>query len=211
MITTLGRIAAELYNGNAEAVSALVQQAIEEGVESQVVLKEGLIAGMERVGQDFKSGELYIPEVLVCARAMHAGMDILKPLLIASNAPSAGKFVIGTVKGDLHEIGKNLVKMMLEGAGFEVIDLGEDVAPETFVDAVRIHQPQILGLSALLTTTLNQITSTIQALEQAGLRRTVKILVGGAPVTNGFARVAGADAYAPDAASAVDSARTLLV
>jgi 5-methyltetrahydrofolate--homocysteine methyltransferase len=210
MALIFGQIADELYNGNAEAVEKLVQQAIDEGHGSQIVLKDGLIAGMDRVGQDFKSGELYMPEVLVCARAMHAGMDILKPLLVASNAPTAGKFLIGTVKGDLHEIGKNLVKMMLEGAGFETIDLGVDVAPETFIEAVRTHQPQILGLSALLTTTLNQITMTIQALEQAGLRKNVLVMVGGAPVTASFAKEAGADAYAEDAASAVDSARALL-
>jgi 5-methyltetrahydrofolate--homocysteine methyltransferase len=210
MTLIFGQIAAELYNGNADAVAKLVQEAIDGANGPQLILKEGLIAGMDRVGQDFKSGELYMPEVLVCARAMHAGMDILKPLLVASNAVPVGKFLIGTVKGDLHEIGKNLVKMMLEGAGFEMIDLGVDVAPETFVDAVRFHQPQILGLSALLTTTLNQILMTIQALEQAGLRKTVKIMVGGAPVTASFSKEVGADAYAEDAASAVDSARALL-
>jgi 5-methyltetrahydrofolate--homocysteine methyltransferase len=210
MTDTLGLIASELYDGNAEAVGRLVQTALDEGIETQLILKNGLIAGMDRVGQDFKSGEIYVPEVLVSALAMHAGMDILKPLLVASKASNAGKFMIGTVKGDLHEIGKNLVKLMLEGAGFEIIDLGIDVAPETFVEAVRTHQPQILGLSALLTTTLNQITNTIQALDQAGLRKSVKVMVGGAPVNADFARNAGADGYAEDAATAVDTARALL-
>lgn len=210
MASTLEQIAAELYNGNAQSVAKLVQQAVDEGTALEVVLQEGLITGMDRVGKEFKCGDLFVPEVLVAARAMHAGMDILKPLLVASNAPTAGKIVIGTVKGDLHDIGKNMVKMMLEGAGFEPIDLGTDVSPEAFVDAVRTHQPKIIGMSALLTTTMTQMKVTIQALEQAGLRETVKVMVGGAPVTEAFAEVVGADAYAADAASAVDTARALL-
>jgi 5-methyltetrahydrofolate--homocysteine methyltransferase len=210
MATTLEQIAAELYNGNAQSVAKLVQQAVDEGTAPEVVLQEGLITGMDKVGKEFKCGDLFVPEVLIAARAMHAGMDILKPLLVASNAPTAGKIVIGTVKGDLHDIGKNMVKMMLEGAGFEPIDLGTDVSPEAFVDAVRTHQPKIIGMSALLTTTMTQMKVTIQALEQAGLRETVKVMVGGAPVTEAFAEVVGADAYAADAASAVDTARALL-
>lgn len=210
MAISLEQISAELYNGHAQAVAQLVQQALDEGSAPGTVLKIGLIAGMDKVGEDFKNGELFVPEVLISARAMHAGMDILKPLLTASNAPSAGKVVLGTVKGDLHDIGKNLVKMMLEGAGFEPVDLGTDVSPEAFVDAIRFHQPQIVGMSALLTTTMIQMKATIEALEQTGLRQKVKVMIGGAPVTEAFAKDIGADAYAPDAASAVNSARALV-
>jgi 5-methyltetrahydrofolate--homocysteine methyltransferase len=151
-----------------------------------------------------------VPEVLIAARAMHAGMSVLRPLLAESDAASAGKYLIGTVKGDLHDIGKNLVKMMLEGAGFETIDLGTDVEPQAFLDAVRDHRPQLLGMSALLTTTMMQMKTTLEALEEAGLRDSVKVMVGGAPVTDAFAKEIGADAYAPDAASAVDRARELV-
>ncbi|MGD8902970.1 MAG: corrinoid protein, partial [Anaerolineae bacterium] len=161
-------------------------------------------------GQDFKSGELFVPEVLIAARAMHAGMNVLRPLLTESESAGAGKYLIGTVKGDLHDIGKNLVKMMLEGAGFETIDLGTDVEPQAFVDAVREHKPVLIGMSALLTTTMVQMRATVEALEEAGLRDSVKIMIGGAPVTDAFAADIGADAYAPDAASAVDTARELV-
>jgi 5-methyltetrahydrofolate--homocysteine methyltransferase len=147
---------------------------------------------------------------LIAARAMHAGMGILRPLLADSGVPSVGKYLIGTVKGDLHDIGKNLVKMMLEGAGFETVDLGTDVEPQAFVSAVREHRPVLIGLSALLTTTMVQMKATVEALEEAGLRDSVKIMVGGAPVTATFAQEIGADAYAPDAASAVDAARGLV-
>jgi 5-methyltetrahydrofolate--homocysteine methyltransferase len=164
---------------------------------------------MDEVGKDFKADILYMPEVLIAARAMHAGMDVLRPLLAESDVTGAGKYLIGTVQGDLHDIGKNLVKMMLDGAGFETIDLGKDVPPETFVAAVREHQPKILGLSALLTTTMPAMKDTIEALEEAGLRDSVKVMVGGAPVTDAFAEEIGAEAYAPDAASAVDIARKL--
>ena len=164
---------------------------------------------MDEVGRDFKAGDLFVPEVLIAARAMHAGMNVLRPLLAEGEALSAGKYLIGTVKGDLHDIGKNLVKMMLEGAGFETIDLGTDVEPQAFVDAVREHQPKMIGMSALLTTTMTQMKATIEALQEAGVRDTVKIMVGGAPVTEAFAKSIGADAYAPDAASAVDKAREL--
>jgi 5-methyltetrahydrofolate--homocysteine methyltransferase len=150
-----------------------------------------------------------VPEVLIAARAMHAGMDILRPLLADSESVSAGKYLIGTVKGDLHDIGKNLVKMMLEGAGFETIDLGTDVEPQDFVNAVQEHKPSLLGMSALLTTTMVQMKATVEALEEAGLRDSVKVMIGGAPVTQAYADEIGADAYAPDAASAVDSAREL--
>jgi 5-methyltetrahydrofolate--homocysteine methyltransferase len=210
MADILQELASNLYNGEEEKVAALVQQALDQGMKPGDVLAGGLIAGMDEVGKDFKAGELFVPEVLIAARAMHAGMHILRPLLSESDARGAGKYVIGTVKGDLHDIGKNLVKMMLEGAGFETIDLGTDAEPADFVNAVREHQPNFLGMSALLTTTMVNMKATIEALEEAGLRESVKIMVGGAPVTKAFAEEIGADAYAPDAASAVDVARELV-
>jgi 5-methyltetrahydrofolate--homocysteine methyltransferase len=209
MADILQKIASELYEGEDESVAELVQNALDQGLPPHEVLQGGLIAGMDEVGKDFKAGDLFVPEVLIAARAMHAGMGVLRPLLAEGDSVSAGKYLIGTVKGDLHDIGKNLVKMMLEGAGFETIDLGTDVEPQDFVDAVREHQPQLLGMSALLTTTMVQMKATLEALEEAGLRDSVKIMVGGAPVTDAFAKEIGADAYAPDAASAVDTAREL--
>jgi 5-methyltetrahydrofolate--homocysteine methyltransferase len=210
MSEILGSIATKLYGGDAQAVAGLVQQALDQGISAGDVLSGGLIAGMDEVGRDFKAGDLFVPEVLIAARAMHAGMAILRPLLAEADVPTAGKFLIGTVQGDLHDIGKNLVKMMLEGAGFETVDLGTDVKPEGFVAAVQEHQPQLLGMSALLTTTMPGMQATIDALQEAGLRDTLKIMVGGAPVTAAFAERIGADAYAPDAASAVDTARDLV-
>jgi 5-methyltetrahydrofolate--homocysteine methyltransferase len=210
MADMLEKIASKLYEGEDEEVAELVQSALDKGLAPTQILQGGLIAGMDQVGRDFKAGELFVPEVLIAARAMHAGMSVLRPLLAESEAPSAGKYVVGTVKGDLHDIGKNLVKMMLEGAGFETIDLGTDVAPEVFVNAVRDHRPQLVGMSALLTTTMVQMKATVEALEEAGLRDSVKIMVGGAPVTDAYAKQIGADAYAPDAASAVDVARSLV-
>ena len=209
MASLLETIASNLYDGEDEVVADLVQQALDEGMNPGEILQGGLISGMDEVGRDFKAGDLFVPEVLIAARAMHAGMHVLRPLLAESDTPSAGKYVIGTVKGDLHDIGKNLVKMMLEGAGFETIDLGTDVEPQAFVDAVRDHRPQLVGMSALLTTTMVQMKATIEALEEAGLRDSVKIMIGGAPVTDAFAKDVGANAYAPDAASAVDVARKL--
>ena len=211
MADVLQKIASQLYAGEADDVAELVQSALGMGMSASKVLQGGLIAGMDQVGRDFKAGDLFVPEVLIAARAMHAGMNILRPLLAESGAPSVGKYVIGTVKGDLHDIGKNLVKMMVEGAGFEVVDLGTDVPPEKFVAAVREHQPKLVGLSALLTTTMVNMKTIIEALQEAGLRGSVKVMVGGAPVTDAFARQVGADAYAPDAASAVDIARSLAV
>jgi 5-methyltetrahydrofolate--homocysteine methyltransferase len=173
------------------------------------VLNEGLIAGMDRVGADFRDGELFVPEVLIAARAMHAAMDILRPLLAQGDVASAGKVAIGTVSGDLHDIGKNLVGMMLEGAGFTIIDLGVDVSPDKFIAAIQSDRPNIIAMSALLTTTMPGMTRTIEALGEAGLRGQVKVMVGGAPVTKAFADEIGADGYAPDAASAVETARAL--
>jgi len=210
VVDILGKIASNLYDGADEAVAELVQEALDQGMKPGEILSGGLIAGMDEVGKDFKAGDLFVPEVLIAARAMHAGMGVLRPLLAVSDVPSAGKYVIGTMEGDLHDIGKNLVKMMIEGAGFETIDLGTDVRPDAFVDAVREHQPEIVGMSALLTTTMVNMKSTIEALEEAGLRESVRIMVGGAPVTAAFAEEIGADAYAPDAASAVDVARSMV-
>lgn len=210
MSEILKEIASKLYDGRNTEVAELVQKAVDEGVGVGEILNHGLTAGMDEVGKDFKAGELFVPEVLIAARAMHAGMDILRPLLEESDVASAGKFMIGTVVGDLHDIGKNLVRMMIEGGGFEAIDLGVDIKPDAFVEAVREHQPQILGMSALLTTTMPGMKATIEALEEAGLRDTVKVVIGGAPVTATFAEQIGADAYAPDAASAVDVARELM-
>jgi 5-methyltetrahydrofolate--homocysteine methyltransferase len=209
MADILQEIASNLYDGEDEKVAGLVQQALDQGMAPDEILSGGLIAGMDEVGKDFKAGDLFVPEVLIAARAMQAGMSILRPLLAEGDLPSAGKYLIGTVKGDLHDIGKNLVKMMLEGAGFETIDLGTDVGPADFVAAVREHQPSLMGMSALLTTTMVNMKTTIEALEEAGLRDSVKIMVGGAPVTAAFAKEIGADSYAPDAASAVDVARGL--
>jgi 5-methyltetrahydrofolate--homocysteine methyltransferase len=197
----------KLYEGKQDEVAALVQKAIDDGIAPSQILSEGLLKGMDKVGQDFKSGELYVPEVLVAARAMHAGMALLRPFLAEGEATGSGKVIIGTVKGDMHDIGKNLVKMMLEGAGFEVIDLGTDVAPEQFAQAAREHQPNIIGMSALLTTTMPQMRATLEALEDVGMRESVKVLIGGAPVTASYADEIGADDFAPDAGSAVDVAR----
>jgi 5-methyltetrahydrofolate--homocysteine methyltransferase len=210
MADLLRAIASQLYAGEDVEVASLVQRALDGGISPTDVLQGGLIEGMGKVGADFKAGELFVPEVLVAARAMHAGMNVLRPLLAESGAPSLSKCVIGTVRGDLHDIGKNLVRMMLEGAGFETIDLGTDVAPEAFVRAVREHKPIILGMSALLTTTMVNMKSVITALEIAGVRGTLKIMVGGAPVTHAFAEQIGADAYASDAATAVDVARRFI-
>ncbi len=209
MSDILSKMASNLYEGEEEKVAALVQQALDQGMKPQEILSDGLIAGMDKVGVDFKAGDLFVPEVLIAARAMSAGMHVLRPLLADSDVTSAGKYVIGTVKGDLHDIGKNLVKMMLEGAGFETIDLGTDVDPASFVSAIQEHQPNLVGMSALLTTTMVNMKATLEALQEAGLRDSVKIMVGGAPVTAAFAKEIGADAYAPDAATAVDLAREL--
>jgi len=205
----LEHLAERLYAGEHLQVADRVRQALQGGLSPAEVLS-GLIAGMDRVGRDFQSGLLFVPEVLLAARAMHAGMAVLRPLLAETGAPYVGTYLIGTVQGDLHDIGKNLVRMMLEGAGFQVLDLGTDVSPERFVAAVREHRPQILGMSALLTTTMPGMRRTIEALEEAGLRDRVKVMVGGAPVTAEYAREIGADAYAPDAATAVEVARRLL-
>jgi 5-methyltetrahydrofolate--homocysteine methyltransferase len=211
MSEILKDITEKLYEGDEELVSQLVQEGLTQGLSPSVLLEGGLIAGMDKVGKDFKSGELFMPEVLIAARAMQAGMNILRPMLVEDKVSSIGKIVIGTVKGDLHDIGKNLVKMMLEGAGFEIIDLGNDVSPQDFIEAVRKHHPAIVGMSALLTTTMPQMKETILALNAAGLRDGMKVMVGGAPVTEEYASQIEADGYAPDAAAAVDKARSLVI
>jgi 5-methyltetrahydrofolate--homocysteine methyltransferase len=203
-------IAEAVIKGDRDTVSKLTQAAVDEGVSAETVINEGLIAGMGVVGTKFKANEFYVPEVLIAARAMHAGMDIIKPLLAESGVQPRGIVAIGTVKGDLHDIGKNLVAMMLEGGGYEVLDLGVDVAPEVFVAAVKEKGAQVLALSALLTTTMPSMKDTIEALKEAGVRDAAKIMIGGAPVTQNYADEIGADGYAPDAASAVDKAAELL-
>jgi 5-methyltetrahydrofolate--homocysteine methyltransferase len=196
--------------GDASGVKELVQRAVGEGVPPSEIISGYLIPAMAEVGVRFERQEFYVPEMLIAARAMQTGLAVLKPLLAEGEMESAGRVVMGTVKGDLHDIGKNLVCMMLGGAGFEVKDLGVDVGPERFVEAVREQEPEIVGLSALLTTTMPAMGKTIEALVEAGLRGGVKVMVGGAPVTQGYAEQIGADGYAPDAASAVRRAKELL-
>ncbi|MGE5530947.1 MAG: corrinoid protein [Bacteroidota bacterium] len=203
-------IAEAVIRGDRDAVGTMTQAAVDEGVSAEQIINEGLIAGMGVVGTKFKANEFYVPEVLIAARAMHAGMAIIKPLLAESGVQPRGTIAIGTVKGDLHDIGKNLVAMMMEGGGFEVLDLEVDVAPEKFVEAVKDKGAQVVALSALLTTTMPSMKDTIEALKEAGVRDQVKIMIGGAPVTQNYADEIGADGYAPDAASAVDKANELL-
>lgn len=203
-------IADAVKAGRAKIVKTLVTEAVAEGVDAEAILNDGLIVGMNELGVLFKNNEVYVPEVLIAARAMKTGTEILKPLLAQANAQSRGVVAIGTVKGDLHDIGKNLVGMMLEGAGFTVIDLGVDVTPEAFIDAAKNQGAQILGMSALLTTTMPSIKLSIDAIREAGIRDKVKIMIGGAPVTQSFADEVGADGYSPDAASAADLAKALI-
>jgi 5-methyltetrahydrofolate--homocysteine methyltransferase len=204
----------ELYtsilNGENKVVPIKVQAALDEGVDASRILNEGMIAAMAEVGRLFEEGEYYVPEMLISARSMQAGLAVLKPHLMQANIKSAGKVVAGTVKGDLHDIGKNLVCMMLEGAGFEIYDLGTDVSPEKFVAAIQEEDVDIVALSALLTTTMPNMKVTIEALNEAGLRERVKVIIGGAPVTEGYAQQIGADGYSPDASRAVSLAKSLL-
>jgi 5-methyltetrahydrofolate--homocysteine methyltransferase len=200
-----------VVNGNAPKAKELTSQALEAGVSPGVILQEGLIPGMAEVGRRFECREFYVPELLIAARAMHAALDVLRPLLATSNeVKPLGKVIIGTVRGDLHDIGKNLVKMMLEGSGFEVKDLGIDVSPEKFVNAVKEEGCDIVAMSALLTTTMPNMKATIEALTQAGLREKVKVMIGGAPITQEYANQIGADGYGEDANQAVRVAKRLL-
>ncbi len=201
-------ISIQLQAGKAKNVKELVQQAIDEGVPAKQILEEGLLSGMGIIGEKFKNNEVFVPEVLVAARAMNMGAALLKPLLVEAGIKATGKVCIGTVKGDLHDIGKNIVKMMMEGKGLEVIDLGTDVAPEAFIQTAIDQNCQIICCSALLTTTMGVMQDVVKAANEAGIRDKVKIMVGGAPVTEAFCRQIGADAYTPDAASAADQAVT---
>lgn len=203
-------IADALKAGNAPKVKKMVETGLEQGVEPADLVNNALIVGMSEIGVLFKNNEVYVPEVLIAARAMKAGLDILRPLLAEKDVKPLGKVVIGTVKGDLHDIGKNLVAMMLEGAGFEVLDLGIDVPTEKFIEAVKDTNADAVAMSALLTTTMPAMKDIIESIDAAGLRDSVKILVGGAPVTQGFADEIGADGYAPDAASAADLTKELI-
>jgi 5-methyltetrahydrofolate--homocysteine methyltransferase len=210
MSEILSKISEAIIEGDAEDMVDLTEEAIDDGLSAQEILDNGLMAGMDYVGVEFKAGNMFVPEVLRSAKAMQVSMAILKPLLAAAGAKRAGRVLLGTVKGDLHDIGKNLVGMMCEGAGFEVKDLGKDLAPEQFVAAIKEYQPDILGMSALLTTTMRAMGHTIKALEEAGLRDRVKVMVGGAPVTQAFADQINADGYAANAASAADLAKKLV-
>jgi 5-methyltetrahydrofolate--homocysteine methyltransferase len=209
MSETLEEISAAVIEGDLDEIEDLTEDALDDGLSAEEILNKGLMPGMDHVGVEFRAGNMFVPEVLRSARTMQGSMDILKPLLAESGVALAGKVLLGTVKGDLHDIGKNLVGMMCEGAGFEVKDIGKDVAPEAFVEAVKTFEPDVLGMSALLTTTMRAMESTIQVLQEAGVRDSVKIMVGGAPVTQAFADQIGADGYASNAASAADLAKTL--
>lgn len=206
----LKEIAELLESGKSKATKELVQKAIDEGVDPQDILKEGLLGGMSSIGEKFKKNEVFVPEVLMAARAMNQSIELLKPLLAEAGVESVGKVCIGTVQGDLHDIGKNLVKMMLEGKGFEVIDLGTDVAPETFVNAAIENNCDIICCSALLTTTMHVMEDVVKAAEAAGIHDRVKIMIGGAPVNVEFCKQIGADGYTVDAASAADMALTFV-
>ena len=199
-------ISENLQEGKNKIVKELVENAVAQGLPAEKILNEGLLAGMDIIGEKFKNNEVYVPEVLVAARAMNTGMQVLKPLLVKDGVQATGKVCIGTVQGDLHDIGKNLVKMMMEGKGIEVIDLGTDVAPETFVNAAIEENCQIICCSALLTTTMDVMADVVKCAENAGIRDKVKIMVGGAPVTEEFCVQIGADKYTSDAASAADAA-----
>ncbi len=203
----LKNIVEDLQAGNAEGVKSNVEQALESGISADEVLQQGMMKAMGIVGEKFKKDEIFVPEVLVAARAMKSGMEVLKPVLIDDKVESQGTVLLGTVKGDLHDIGKNLVGMMLEGGGFEVVDMGVDVEAEEFASKIREQQADVLAMSALLTTTMPEMKNVIDVLKEEGLRDKVKVIIGGAPVTNDYAEQIEADAYAKDAASAVDKVK----
>ena len=207
----LQKMSEALQKGKAKDVKAMVQEAIDAGVAAQKILNEGLLKGMDVIGAKFKAGEIYVPDVLIAARAMKAGTELLKPLLISQGVESIGTVVIGTVKGDLHDIGKNLVTMMMEGKGLKVVDLGSDVPVEKFVEAVVEHNAQIVACSALLTTTMGEMQQVVDAFKAANLRDKITIMVGGAPVNEAFCQLIGADIYRPDAATAADAAAAVVL
>ncbi len=210
MSRTLERISTCILEGDAEKAAKLVQKALDEGLTPSDIMDNGLLVGMTEVGVRFKAGDMFVPEVLMSAEAMQASTNIIRPLLLSSGAKTVGKILLGTVKGDLHDIGKNLVAMMCEGAGFEIIDIGFNAEPEKFVEAIKSHRPQIVGMSAMLTTTMRAMGYTIKAIEEAGLRDTVKIMVGGAPVDGEFSRRIGADGYGSNAPAGADLAKKLV-
>lgn len=205
-MSILEEISNNLQQGKAKNVKELVQQAVDEGIEVKTILEKGLLDGMSVIGEKFKKNEVYVPNVLIAARAMNAGMEILKPLLVDSGVETKGKVVIGTIKGDLHDIGKNLVRMMMEGKGLEVIDLGVDVSPEQFVETALNENVNIIACSALLTTTMTEMENVVKQATEKGIRDKVTIMVGGAPLTQKFCDSIGADIYTPDAATAADEA-----
>jgi 5-methyltetrahydrofolate--homocysteine methyltransferase len=202
-------IQAGVISGDKDEVETKVQQALQSNLQAEDILSNGLIAAMKEVGDRFEAGDFYVPEMLIAARAMQSGLALLKPMLLESGIQSMGKVVIGTVKGDLHDIGKNLVAMMLEGAGFEIIDLGTDVSVEKFVSAAKEQRANLMGMSALLTTTMGNMKAVVSGLKEAGIREDVKVMIGGAPVTEAYAKEIGADGFAPDASRAVSLAKTL--
>ena len=206
----LEEISLKLQNGKTKDIKVLVPKALEEGVPAKDILNEGLLAGMSIVGVKFKNNEIFVPEVLIAARAMKAGAEILKPYLVSADIKPAGKVVLGTVRGDFHDIGKNLVKMMMEGNGLEVIDLGVDVAPEAFVSAAKENGANIIACSALLTTTMAEMKNVVDLCVAEGIRENVKIMIGGAPITDEYCKEIGADAYTSDAATAAETAVSLI-
>jgi 5-methyltetrahydrofolate--homocysteine methyltransferase len=211
MEAVLNDIFTGILEGDNEGVQEKINQALADAIDPEIILNQGMIAAMQEVGRRFEEGVYFIPDMLIAARAMQAGLTLLRPSLILADVKPLGKVVIGTVRGDLHDIGKNLVSMMLEGAGFEVVDLGVDVPTEKFVAATLEHKPDLVGISALLTTTMVNMKATIEALRAANLDGRVKLVVGGAPVTEGFAQKIGADGYASDAGKAVALAKSLIL
>lgn len=210
MSEILEQLSTCILEGDADSAPDLVRKALEEGVAPKMILDDGMVVGMNEVGDRFRRGDMFVPEVLMSAEAMQSGLEILRPELASSGVKLIGKIVLGTVQGDLHDIGKNLVGMMCEGAGFEVIDLGFNQKPEAFIDAVKEHQPDIVGMSALLTTTMRAMGHTIKSLEEAGLRDQVKVMVGGAPVDQAFADRIGSDGYGSNAVAGSDLAKRLV-
>jgi len=204
------KLSTAVLEGDADKAHKLVERGLKQGLSPKEVLDNGLIVGMDEVGARFKRGDMFVPEVLMSADAMASGMEILRPLLVESGVEMLGKIVMGTVKGDLHDIGKNLVSMLCEGAGFEIINIGFNAEPEKFIAAIKEHQPQIIGMSAMLTTTMRAMGQTIKAIEEAGLRDQVKVMVGGAPVDKEFADAIGADGYGSNAPSGADMAKQLV-
>ena len=210
MSEILKRMSSAVIQGQRDDTRQMARDAIEGGCSAEEVLYQGLMPGMDHVSGEFKAGRMFVPEVMRSARAMLNAMEVIKPIMVKNGIRMAGKVVLGTVQGDLHDIGKNLVGMMCEGAGFEIHDLGADVAPGQFVEAVKAFEPDIVGMSALLTTTMRAMEGTVQALVEAGVRDRVKVMIGGAPVTQAFADRIGVDGYAPDAAAAADKAKHLI-